>query len=483
MRRRPEHFHIHQFKRTYNRQTNTFTINISYETAPAKLTKRTKEVSEAFGLGADHARQFTLYDNVNFQIRPKDIVLITGDSGSGKSALLRAIKEDLSKEAQDIKDLKIDKNKPIVETIGKNTTEAIQALSQAGLNDAFIFLRPYSQLSDGQKQRYTTALLLASDKPFWIIDEFTSILDQDTAKILAFNLQKQARRQGKTIIAATTRRGLIGDFAPNVHIHKRYGKEVTIHYYPKAKAKRCTLLRKMTIQPGTSVDYKALSQFHYRTDRLPPPRKIFTLKYKHELCGVIVYSYPQAITFGRKQVWKGSLAQLQNQISTISRVIIHPKYRSIGLGEKLVKDTLIFAGTPFIEAIAVMGRYNPFLEKAGMRKIAQSKPNKHIVNALQQLEAMDFDIKLLTSTDYTERRFLQTGTQPVIKVLTELSQHEGSIRRRLIYAKNVYPSHEEFIKTIKKYNSKEVAVLLKRLSFSTQIKVYLFWAAKEANKK
>ena len=49
--RRPEHFHINQLKRTYNRQTDTFTINISYETAPTTLTQRTKEVAEAFGLG------------------------------------------------------------------------------------------------------------------------------------------------------------------------------------------------------------------------------------------------------------------------------------------------------------------------------------------------------------------------------------------------------------------------------------------------
>ena len=63
--RRPEHFHISQLKRTYNRQTGTFTINISYETAPATLTERTKEVAEAFGLGIDQTRQFTLYDNIN----------------------------------------------------------------------------------------------------------------------------------------------------------------------------------------------------------------------------------------------------------------------------------------------------------------------------------------------------------------------------------------------------------------------------------
>ncbi|HSV48765.1 MAG TPA: ATP-binding protein, partial [Candidatus Acidoferrales bacterium] len=259
--RRQEHFHIQQFKRTYNRQNDTFTINIAYETAPTVLTERTKEVAEAFGLGTDQTRQFTLYDNINIHVRPTDVVLITGDSGSGKSALLKAIKTDLGADAIDTKDITIQPDIPIVETIGQNTTEAIQALSQVGLNDAFIFLRPYSQLSDGQKHRYQTALLTASNKPFWIVDEFTSTLDRDTAKILAYNLQRQARKLGKAVIAATTHKDIAADFAPNVHIHKRYGKEVTVTYHPKAKTNHCTLTRQMTIQQATTAEYKALSQF------------------------------------------------------------------------------------------------------------------------------------------------------------------------------------------------------------------------------
>lgn len=478
IRRRPEHFHINQLKRTYNRNTNTFIINISYETAPTTLTPRIKEVSEAFGLGIDQTRKFTLYDNINIQIRPTDIVLITGDSGSGKSALLKAIKADLKEQAQDAKDSQINPNTPIVETIGQNTTGAIQALSQVGLNDAFLFLRPYSQLSDGQKHRYQTALLAASDKPFWIIDEFTSTLDRDTAKILAFNLQRLARKLGKTVIAATTHQDLLRDFAPNVHIHKRYGKEVTIKYYPKAKTATCTLTRQMHLETGTTADYKALCQFHYRASRLPPPRKIFTLKRKGELCAAIVYSYPSPVTFGRKQVWKGNIKQLQQEVSSISRVIVHPKYRSIGLGEKIVKETLPQAGTPFVETVAVMAKYNPFFEKAEMTRVTESKPDPHVSEALEQLEKLGFEKDLLSATDLTAKRIRTVGTEQVVAILVELSKHNAIVRRRLGNLKNIYPKHEEFLQKICQLDASELAEALKKLSFCAQSKVYLFWKNK-----
>jgi ABC-type ATPase with predicted acetyltransferase domain len=72
------------------------------------------------------------------------------------------------------------------------------------------------------------------------------------------------------------------------------------------------------------------------------------------------------MSFGRSKVWKGSIKQLQAEMSIISRVIVHPKYRSIGLGEKIVKETLSQAETANVETVAVMAKYNPFFEKAGM---------------------------------------------------------------------------------------------------------------------
>ena len=480
MKHQPEHFQIKAIKRRYDQKTGKYIVNIAYTTASPKPTKRVQAVAEAFGLGIDQNQKFTIYDNAEIKIEKGDIVYITGESGSGKSTLLKALEKDIHQHTRqkciNINTIKPPPpNKPIIETVGKNLEEALNLLSHVGLNDAFLFLRPYNQLSDGQKYRYKIAKLIESQAQVWILDEFASTLDRDTAKIVAYNLQKLARKNGKTVLAATTHTDLLEDLNPSVHIHKRYGKEITVNYYPNTPAPQCSLTREIHIEEGTTADYKALSIFHYRSASLPPPRKIFTLKRGQETCGVIVYSHPPPTMFGRSLVWKGTLQQLQKEVSTITRVIIHPKYRTIGLGTKIVKETLPLAGTPCVETLAVMAKYNPFFEKAGMRKIAETKPNKHLLEAMEKLKALGFNPTVLQSQKHNLGKIMKVGKEKVIQILTELSEKGSIPRKRIIATNKAYPSHKEFTEKLANISAEELAKVLKRLSFLTQKKVYLFW--------
>jgi ABC-type ATPase with predicted acetyltransferase domain len=229
-------------------------------------------VAEAFGLGLDDQRRFVIYDNVELKISPNDIVLITGDSGSGKSVLLRALLADLGSEAVDMKKLEICSNKPLIETVGKTVEEGIEILSRVGLNDAFLFLRTYNHLSDGQKYRYRIAKMVESRKQWWIADEFCATLDRDTAKIVAFNVQKLARTLGKAVVVATTHTDLFEDLRPSAHIHKRFGKEITVNYYPNKPAKECNLVKEMHVEKGSTEDWRKLAGLHYRSHKIVGPR-------------------------------------------------------------------------------------------------------------------------------------------------------------------------------------------------------------------
>ncbi len=474
MRNRKDHFRIRQFRRTYDKEQGKFSFNISYETH-TKLTPRSLVVAEAFGLGIDEAQKFKVLD-AELKIGPQDIVYITGDSGSGKSVLLRAIRADLDGEAIDLSEVAVDMDKPLIETVGATVEEGLALLSKVGLNDAFLFLRTYSQLSDGQKYRYRIAKLIESGKQWWLMDEFAACLDRDTAKIIAFNLQKIARQQGKAVLAATTHTDMLEDLNPSVRIHKRFGEEITVNYYPNVPAKECSIIKEMRIAEGTTEDWKKLASFHYRSHKIAGLRKIFCLKRGEELCGVIVYCYPPPTCFGRRLVLpKMGMKELNQKLSISSRVVVHPKYRTIGLGAKLVQETLAKAGTPCVELPAVMAKYNPFAEKAGMQKIAEQPPPKEALKIAEVLAHLGFSIQLLGSEKYVLNKLQILSGGDLEKVREAFSKHCHTRFMKYLLPHQVFGRKKEYVEAIKNADVEKLSHLIKVGGFLLQTKVYLFW--------
>jgi ABC-type ATPase with predicted acetyltransferase domain len=475
-RRRNEPFRITQFRRIYNRDEGKFTFNISYETH-TKITPRSLVVAEAFGLGIDEAQKFKVLD-ATLKIGPRDIVYITGDSGSGKSVLLRALRADLGDEAVDLSEVAVDPDKPLIETVGATVEEGLELLSKVGLNDAFLFLRTYSQLSDGQKYRYRIAKLIESGKQWWLMDEFAACLDRDTAKIIAYNLQKIARQQGKAVIAATTHSDLQEDLKPSVLVRKRFGEEIQINYYPNEPATECSLICEMRVEEGTREDWQKLSSFHYRGHKFAVARKIFRLVRKDELCGVIVYSYPPPACYGRRLVLpRMSIQEMNKQLSIINRIVIHPKYRTIGLGARLIRETLPLVGTKYIEMIAVMAKYSPFAEKAGMQKVAQQESVESISAVSEALLGVGFDAQLLGSQRYVQGKLESLRLEQVKKLKAAFIKNKHPRFKKEFAASRHQPfgKTSDYITSILKADSAKLAKLIKLVGMLQQTKVYLFW--------
>jgi ABC-type lipoprotein export system ATPase subunit/GNAT superfamily N-acetyltransferase len=475
-RRRNEPYRITQFRRIYNREEGKFTFNISYETH-TKITPRSLVVAEAFGLGIDEAQKFKVLD-AELKIGPKDIVYITGDSGSGKSVLLRAIKADLGEEAIDLTEVAVDVEKPLIETVGATVEEGLELLSKVGLNDAFLFLRTYSQLSDGQKYRYRIAKLIESGKQWWLMDEFAACLDRDTAKIIAFNLQKIARQQGKAVIAATTHSDLTEDLKPSVLVHKRFGEEIHIDYYSNQPANECSLIREMRVEEGNREDWRRLCGFHYRGHQVAVVRKIFRLVRKDELCGVIVYSYPPPACYGRRLVLsKVSIQELNKQLSIINRVVIHPKYRTVGLGAKLIRETLPMVGTRYVELIAVMAKYSPFAEKAGMQKVVEQHSVESVSKISEVLLDLGFDLQLMGSVRYVQAKLERLSAEQIDQLKEAFIRNKHPRFKKEFAASRHQPfgKTSDYVKCIWEADVAKMGKLVKLVGMLSQTKVYLFW--------
>jgi ABC-type ATPase with predicted acetyltransferase domain len=478
--RHREFFKIKRWIRRFDRDSGKFVVNISYETAAPKPTKRVVAVAESFGLGLDKWERFVVYDNVELKIGPKDIVLITGDSGSGKSVLLKALEKDvregMNAQSINMSEIQTEPDKPLIETVGKTVEEGLELLSKVGLNDAFLFLRSFEQLSDGQKYRYRIARMMESKAQFWIMDEFAATLDRDTAKIVAYNVQKLARQEGKAVLAATTHTDLFEDLKPSVHVHKRFGKEIKVKYYPNETNKECSLVKEMRILEGSRQDYYQLAGFHYRSHKVAGVRKIFCLKRREELCGVVVYSYPPAACFGRRMVLpRMSMRELNEKLSIISRVVVHPKYRTIGLGHKLIRETLEHAGTAYVETVSVMAKYNPFFEKAGMRKIAESQPVKGAFRVAELLETLGFNITFLSSQKYVFNKLSDLNSQELNMLTTALSENKHPRFMKEFSFHDPYGRSKFYRRAVETANFEKLTKLIGICATLLQTKVYLFW--------
>ncbi len=421
----------------------TFKVNKSFRTK-SKVTKRTVAISEAFGIGIDESQRFLIYHNFTVEINRGDIVYITGDSGSGKSLLLRElgarmIKNDNGEFGRLITDGEVEREiepkKPIIEQIGRDTSDAIRTLSLAGLNEAFLMLRRYHELSDGQKYRFKLAKLIDSGTDTWIMDEFLSLLDRTTAKVVAYTIQKAARRLGKTVIVATTHMDLDKDLNPDVRIFKHFGSCVDVDYRKVDRNQRCSLLQKIRIEKGSINDYNELKQFHYRDARIMP-KIIYRAVLNDELVGVIVYGPPHLMLRARnivmphckkqkRESWRKNALRINRDIIRIWRVVIKPKYRGAGIATLLVKKTTPLTNFPYIETLAVMARYSCFFDEAGMVRVDPELYlgyDKRYESALQRLAALGFDLELLSSKSYN------------LKALKRLSENELKEVQRIVSA-------------------------------------------------
>jgi polar amino acid transport system ATP-binding protein/putative ABC transport system ATP-binding protein len=153
----------------------------------------------------------SIFNNLNIYIETGENVCLSGDSGKGKSSLLKLLQGYVVPDNGEIfingivlNPLNIKQirnqiiwipqniNLPANNGLGlleiMNLNSKLQAvknlLNRLGLEPDMIS-RSFKEISGGQKQRVITAICLSADKPLILLDEPTSALDETSVKLLS----------------------------------------------------------------------------------------------------------------------------------------------------------------------------------------------------------------------------------------------------------------------------------------------------------
>lgn len=153
--------------------------------------------------------------SVDLPIESEDwrLGLIVGPSGSGKTSIGKAIFDDPT--AIDFPSWPADR--PIIDCIapGGRFDDATAALSAVGLGSVPAWLRPYSVLSNGERFRADLARIVCDRPAAVVIDEFTSVVDRQIARVGALAFGKAWRRTGGKAVLLSCHYDIIDWLGPD----------------------------------------------------------------------------------------------------------------------------------------------------------------------------------------------------------------------------------------------------------------------------
>lgn len=252
-----------------------------------------------------------------FESQSWNVGLIVGPSGSGKSTIGKEIfkgeyqPEIAWKEKSIIDDFR--------EDIGIEAITA--ACSAVGFNTIPAWLRPYSVLSTGEKFRVEIARRLLEIPDPIVVDEFTSVVDRQVAKIGAFAVQKYVRRNNRQFIGISchydVEEWLMPDWVYDVGAMEYRARGSLQLKRPKLQAE----IRRVPYEA-----WRIFAPFHYLTADLHKAAKCFGLFVEGQLAAFAAVLH--------RPNWR----KAGQNVKGISRIVTLPDWQGLALSPILAQS-------------------------------------------------------------------------------------------------------------------------------------------------
>lgn len=183
-------------------------VDLVVET-PIKRTPRVIQLEGMFDVPPKGKLSHEWHLDVPIDEKPWNVGLIVGPSGAGKSSIARSLFGDPPP-------FKWTSQSVIDDFSAKLSMEDIaNACGSVGFNTIPSWMKPFRVLSTGEQFRVQIARALLERKDPIVIDEFTSVVDRQVARIGSHAVQKFIRKQKRKFVAVSCHYDIVDWLQPD----------------------------------------------------------------------------------------------------------------------------------------------------------------------------------------------------------------------------------------------------------------------------